>query len=84
MAGHPEIKSISDLKEIRHKIRETLQVLQLPYGFVEQAVDSRVKFQGKKMLKNVKPLPPSLKMKQKNYSRCLRDWLKESVNFTIM
>jgi hypothetical protein len=54
MLGTPEIKGDHELKDIRHNIRETLQVLQLQYGFVEQAVDTCVKFEMKKDKKECK------------------------------
>jgi hypothetical protein len=54
MAGNQKIIGDGDLKEIRHKIRETLQVLQLQYGIVDQAVDSCVKVQRKKDVKECK------------------------------
>lgn len=48
MAGYSEIDVTEELKGIRHKIRETLQVLQIQYGMVEQAVDQCVTFEKKK------------------------------------
>ncbi len=77
MEGYSEIDVTGELKAIRHKLRETLQTLQLQYGMVEQAVDQCVTFEKKKDLASCRISAKSAKNQLKNFVETSERLVKE-------